>query len=140
MLKIKNFQLVDLLEFLEKLELKPKPSRVRSKLNKLLYAKVQDLQSDEMALLDKFGKKDENGNLLDDQGTYSLIETTAEAYHKEKRTLLEETTSVNVDELRDKFSILMEELENSDSSFSGKDAESLNLLLDSLEDEVEIAK
>lgn len=136
MIKIKNYQLVDVIEFLEKAELKPKVSRVRSKLNKLLYAKVQDLQGDEMALLDKFGKKDESGKLIENEGTYTLVEATAAEYHQEKRTLLEETASVNIDELRDKLAMLTDELENSDVKLSGKDAESLDLLLDVLENEI----
>ena len=140
MLKVKNHQLVDVVEFLEKAELKPKPSRVRTKLNKLFYAKIQDLQGDEMALLDKFGEKDENGRLIENQGTYTLIPETAAEYHEEKRTLLEETASVNADELRDKLSTLIEELENSDVKLSGKDAEALDLLLDVLEAEVKMMK
>ena len=135
MLKFKNYQLVDLLEFLEKAELKPKASRVRSKLNRLLFAKIQDLQGDEMALLEKFGKRDDAGKLIESQGTYSLIEETAAEYHQEKRTLLEETASVNVDELKYKIPALIDALENSDTRFSGKDAETLYLLLDALEAE-----
>jgi Protein of unknown function (DUF1617). len=136
MLKVKNYQLVDLLEFLEKVALKPRASRVRTKLNKLFYAKIEDLQSDEMALLDKFGKKDEDGKLIENQGTFTLEEETASEYHQEKRTLLEETAVVNIDELKDKLAVLVEELENSDVKVSGKNAEALDLLLDALEKEV----
>jgi len=135
MLKIKNYQLVDVLEFLDKVELLPKASRVRTKLNKLLYAKVVKLQGDEMSLLDKFGKKDENGKLIENDSTYTLIETSAAKYHQEKQALLEETTSVNVDELKDKFGVLIEELEGSENKLAGKDAEALDLLLDLLEEE-----
>ena len=135
MLKFKNYQLVDLLEFLEKAELPPKASRVRSKLNRLFFAKIQDLQGDEMALLEKFGKRGEDGKLIESEGTYSLIESTAAEYHSEKWALLEETASVNVDELKDKIPALIDALENSDTRFSGKDAETLDLLLDALEAE-----
>ena len=107
MLKIKNYQLVDALEFLEKSELKPKASRVRTKLTKLFYAKIQDLQGDEMVLLEKFGKRDDSGALIENQCTYTLIEETAAEYHQEKGTLLEETTSINVDELLDKLVVLI---------------------------------
>jgi hypothetical protein len=108
MLKMKNYQLVDALEFLEKSELKPRASRVRTKLNKLFYAKIQDLQGDEMALLEKYGKRDERGKLVENQGTYTLVEATAAEYHAEKRALLEETAAVNVDELKDHLSVLIE--------------------------------
>ena len=140
MLKVKNYQLVDMLEFLEKAALMPRASRVRTKMNKLLYAKVEELQGDEMALLDKFGKKDEDGKLIENAGTFTLVEETAVEYHKEKRALLEENASVNIDELKDKLAVLMEELENSDVRLSGKDAEALDLLLDALEAEVAATK
>ncbi|MCL1964726.1 MAG: DUF1617 family protein [Firmicutes bacterium] len=136
MLKIKNYQLVAVLEFLEKAELKPRASRVRTKLNRLLYAKIEDLQGDELALLDRFGKKDKDGKLIENNGTYTLVEATAAEYHQEKRALLEEIASVNVDELKDKLGALIEELESSEVTFSGKDAEALDLLLDALEAEV----
>jgi uncharacterized small protein (DUF1192 family) len=136
MLKIKNYQLVDALEFLEKAELKPKASRVRTKLSRLLFAKVQDLQGDEMALLEKFGKRDDSGRLIESGGTYSLVEDTAAEYHTEKRMLLEETAAVNVDELHEHIGVLMDELINSDMKLAGKDAESFALLLDALEAEV----
>jgi len=125
------------LEFLEKAELKPKASRVRTKLNKLLYSKAQDLHGDELALLDKFGKKDENGKLIENQGVFALIEETAAEYHQEKAALLEEETAVNVDEFKDKLGVLFDELENSDAKVSGKDAVALDLLLDALELEME---
>lgn len=136
MLKIKNYQLVDVIEFLDKVELLPKASRVRTKLNKLLYAKISDLQSDEMALLEKFGEKDENGKLIENDGAYTLIKATANEYYREKQVLLEESASVNVDELTDKLSVLIKELESSDNKLSGKDAEALDLLLDLLEEEI----
>jgi hypothetical protein len=136
MLKINNYQLVDVLEFLEKTELKPKASRVRTKLNRLLFAKVQDLQADEMALLEKYGKRDEGGALIESGGIYSLNEDTAAEYHSEKRTLLKETAAVNVDELRDVLPVLIDELINSEVRLAGKDAESFALLLDALEAEV----
>jgi hypothetical protein len=94
------------------------------------------LQGDEMALLEKFGKRGEDGKLVENQGIYTLIEATAAEYHSEKRTLLEENASVNVDEIREHLSVLIEELLGSEVRLSGKDAESLDLLLDALEPEV----
>ena len=135
MLTIKNYQLVDVVEFLEKAELKPKASRVRTKLNRRLYAKVEELHKDELELLDKFGKKNENGKLIEDGGTYTLIEATAAEYHQEKRVLLEEEATVNIDELKGRLGVLIDALEDSDIRLSGKDAETLDLLLDALEAE-----
>jgi len=135
MIKLKNHNLIDVVEFLDKAELKPKASRVRTKLNKLLIDKVSDLNRDERELLDQFGKKDENGKLIENGGTFTLIEDTAPEFHREKAALFEEVTSINVDELKDKLKTLIEELENSDTKLSGKDAETLDVLLDALEAE-----
>ena len=138
MLKIKNYQLVDVLEFLEKAALTPRASRVRTKLCKLFYNKVEELHGDEMALLDKFGKKNEDGKLIQNDGAFTLAESTAVEYHQEKAALLEEDTVINIGELKDKIAILVTELENSDIKVSGKDAAALDVLLDALESEVDM--
>ena len=134
MLKIKNYQLVDVLEFLEKAQLMPRASRVRTKLCKLFYGKMEELHGDEMALLGKYGKKGEDGKLIQNDGAFILVESTALEYHQEKAALLEEDTVINIDELKDKIAVLTDELENSDIKVSGKDAAALDVLLDALEE------
>ena len=102
----------------------------------MLITKIGELNNDERELLEKYGKKDENGNLIESNGNFTLVEETAVEFHKEKAALFEEVTSVNVDEIKDKFGTLIDALENSDIKVSGKDAEALDLLLDALESEV----
>ena len=136
MLKLKNHDLINVAEFLDKVELPPKASRARTKLNRLFITKIGELNNDERELLEKYGKKDENGNPIESNGNFTLVEETAVEFHKEKAALFEEITSVNADELKDKFGTLIEALENSDIKVSGKDAEALDLLLDALESEV----
>jgi hypothetical protein len=122
-------------QFLEKAELKPKASRVRTKLKKLMQVKIDELYKDEVALLERFGKKDEQGELIQHDGDFILIEETAVEYHQEKAELIRESVSINVDEIRDKLSFLIDGLENSEMSLSGVDAEVLDLLIDKLEEE-----
>ena len=86
MIKIKNQDLVDVITFLEGFELTPKVSRVRTKLVKLIREKIDELYKDEVDLLQRFGKKDEEGNLVQDNGNFSLLPETASEYHKEKAT------------------------------------------------------
>lgn len=136
MLEVKNESLVGLVTFLEKLELPPKSSRVRSKLNKLLGQKVEDLYKDELDLLDRFGKKDESGELIQNDGSYSLIEDTALQYHQEKAELLSEVVHIEVKEIHDKLPVLLEKLENSDEKLSGQQAEIFDELMDLLEEEL----
>ena len=136
MLRIRNEELVDVITFLEGFELQPKVSRVRTKLGKLIRQKIDELYKDEVDLLQRFGKKDEEGNLIQDNGNFSLLPETAAEYHKEKADLLEEISSIDVAELHDKLSLLIGGLEDSEVTVSGKDAETLELILELLEIEV----
>ena len=136
MIKIKNQDLVDVITFLEGFELTPKVSRVRTKLVKLIREKIDELYKDEVDLLQRFGKKDEEGNLIQDNGNFSLLSETATEYHIEKADLLEEISSIDVAELHDKLPLLIGGLEDSEVTVSGKDAETLELLLELLETEV----
>ena len=136
MLRIRNEELVDVITFLEGFELQPKVSRVRTKLGKLIRQKIDELYKDEVDLLQRFGKKDEEGNLIQDNGNFSLLPETAAEYHKEKADLLEEISSIDVAELHDKLPLLIGGLEGSEVTVSGKDAETLELILELLEIEV----
>ena len=135
MITLKNCNLIDVVEFLDKVELPPKASRARSKLNRLFISKVGELNNDERELLEKYGKRGEDGKLIEDNGNFTLVPETAAEFHQEKAALFDEVTSVNVDEIEDKLGALIEALENSDMKLSGKDAEALDVLLDALEAE-----
>ncbi|ECB9365228.1 DUF1617 family protein [Listeria monocytogenes] len=136
MLRIRNEELVDVITFLEGFELQPKVSRVRTKLGKLIRQKIDELYKDEVDLLQRFGKKDEEGNLIQDNGNFSLLPETAAEYHKEKADLLNEDSIIDVAELHDKLPLLIGGLEDSEVTVSGKDAETLELILELLEIEV----
>jgi Protein of unknown function (DUF1617). len=136
MITIKNEELMDMLEFLEKIELVPKVSRVRTRLCGLLKVKTEALYHDEVELLEKYGKKDENGKLIETDGTFSLETATALTYHKEKAELLQEESNIDVTELKDRLMLLKEALEESDIKVGGKDAETLDTIITQLEREV----
>ena len=136
MLKIRNEELVDVITFLEGFELQPKVSRVRTKLVNPIRVKIDELYKDEVDLLQRFGKKDEEGNLVQDNGNFSLLPETAAEYHKEKTDLLNEVSVIDVAELHDKLPLLIGGLEDSEVTVSGKDAETLELILELLETEV----
>ena len=136
MLRIRNEELVEVITFLESFELTPKISRVRTKLVKLIRVKIDELYKDEVDLLQRFGKKDEEGNLVQDNGNFSLLPETAAEYHKEKTDLLNEVSVIDVAELHDKLPLLIGGLGDSEVTVSGKDAETLELILELLETEV----
>ena len=136
MLRIRNEELVEVITFLESFELTPKISRVRTKLVKLIRTKIDELYKDEVDLLQRFGKKDEEGNLVQDNGNFSLLPETAAEYHKEKTDLLNEVSVIDVAELHDKLPLLIGGLEDSEVTVSGKEAETLELILELLEIEI----
>jgi hypothetical protein len=137
MINLKNQNLPDIATFLQDVALTPKVSRIRTKICQLLQIKVDELYQDEVALLEKYGVKDESNQLINQDGAYELIQATAHDYHKEKADLLNENININISELRDKLPLLIEALENSDMKLSGKDAVLLDLLLTQLENETE---
>lgn len=94
MMKFKNQDLMDVIGFLEGVALTPKISRIRTRLCRLLRSKVDELYKDEVELLEKYGKRDTDGKLIEDEGNFSLNPDTALAYHKEKAVLLEEETVI----------------------------------------------
>lgn len=137
MIQIKNQQLLEVLHFLDALALSPKPSRVRTKLMQKVQQKIEELYRDELELLEQYGKKNEQGKLVEEDGSYPLIEATATEYHKEKRELLAELATLDVGEFQDNFSFLIEALENIDTKFSGQEATTLDFILNFLEKESE---
>ena len=135
-MKIKNSELVAVSQFLKNAELTPKMSRVRTKLRKCIQSKIDELYKDEIELVEKFGERDDKGELVEKDGSFSLVAKTAIEYHQEKNILLEEEVSINVDELTSKLSLLLEAFDNSEEKVSGSDAEILDLIMDKLESEV----
>ena len=136
MMKFKNSELVAVSQFLKNAELTPKVSRVRTKLRKCIQSKIDELYKDEIELVEKFGERDDKGELVEKDGSFSLVAKTAIEYHQEKNILLEEEVSINVDELTSKLSLLLEAFDNSEEKVSGSDAEILDLIMDKLESEV----
>ena len=111
---------------------------MRTKLVKLIREKIDELYKDEVELLERFGKKDEEGNLIQDNGNFSLLPETAAEYHKEKAVLLDEDSVIDMAELHDKLPLLIGGLEDSEVTISGKEAETLELILGLLETEVKV--
>ena len=136
MMKFKNSELVAVSQFLKNAELTPKMSRVRTKLRKCIQSKIDELYKDEIELVEKYGERDDKGELVEKDGSFSLVAKTAIEYHQEKNILLEEEVSINVDELTSKLSLLLEAFDNSEEKVSGSDAEILDLIMDKLESEV----
>lgn len=137
MLSLKNKELAPIINFLSAVELSPKASRCRSKLVKKLLEKHTELKEDLEDIIEKFGKRDDNGEIIRlENGDVEFSEDTKEEGIKEQEELLYEEISINLDEIKKKVKFLVTNLDQLDTKLSGYDAEIYDLLMDKLEEEI----
>lgn len=135
LLNLKNKQLVSIINFLNKLELKTKESRSRSKLSNLFTEKLEELQKDEKELLVRFSKKDDDGNPVMIGQNYDIPQDTENEWIEERTSLLNETISVDCSELKTHTERLTSVLNELDMILKDEDAVAYDVLLDQLEKE-----
>lgn len=135
LLNLKNKQLVSIINFLNKLELKTKESRSRSKLSNLFTEKLEELQKDEKDLLVRFSKKDDDGNPVMIGQNYDIPQDTENEWIEERTALLNETISVDCSELKVHTERLTSVLIDLDMILKYEDAIAYDVLLDQLEKE-----
>lgn len=135
LLNLKNKQLVSIINFLNKLELKTKESRSRSKLSNLFTEKLEELQRDEKDLLVRFSKKDDNGNPVMIGQNYDIPQETENEWIEERTALLNETISVDCSELKVHTERLTSVLNELDMILKDEDAIAYDILLEQLEKE-----
>ncbi|WKB49147.1 DUF1617 family protein [Lactococcus lactis subsp. lactis] len=137
MLSLKNKELAPIINFLSAVELSPKASRCRSKLVKKLLEKHTELKEDLEDIIEKFGKRDDNGEIIRlENGNVEFSEDTKEQGIKEQEELFDEEISINLDEIKNKVKFLVTNLDQLDTKLSGYDAEIYDLLMDKLEEEI----
>lgn len=91
-MKLANYEVPHLINVLFDLKLKSKESRMRSRfIRQLTDYVVNTLGKEEMDLLNEYGQKDENNELIpSEHGGFKLIEETQSDYHREFFTLQNE--------------------------------------------------
>lgn len=137
MLSLKNKELAPIINFLSAVELSPKASRCRSKLVKKLLEKHTELKEDLEDIIEKFGKRDDNGEIIRlENGNVEFSEDTKEEGIKEQEELFDEEISINLDEIKKKVKFLVTNLDQLDTKLSGYDAEIYDMLMDQLEEEI----
>lgn len=132
---LRNSELVPATNFLQGMALKASDSRHRSKLVKRLVEAVNSLQESEKQLLEAYGKKDEQGNLIETEGRYDLIPEKAKEYQSEHKILLDEEVVIESGLFAKNFEEVPRILQKFDGELSGKDAEIYDRLLDEFEKE-----
>lgn len=119
-----------LAEFLLKVELKNKVSRLRNKLNKKLTEIVKETEEERIELCKEHADKDENGEAVIHDDKYQA--TDYEALNKDILDLYKEQVAVEVGEYSSNFQPLFEYLDSEafDMTLSGSDANCYDRLLD----------
>ena len=137
MLSLKNKELAPIINFLSAVELSPKASRCRSKLVKKLLEKHTELKEDLEDIIEKFGKRDDKGEIIRlENGNVEFSEDARKEGIKEQEELFDEEISINLDEIKKKVKFLVTNLDQLDTKLSGYDAEIYDLLMDKLEEEI----
>jgi len=117
-MKLKNVDINGLAEFLASEKLVKKQSRMRTKFLKLLNEAINEIESFRKEMLEKYSKKDAEGNALIENNSYVLED--AEAFNKEYLELMNE--DFVIDETASKREVLQHVkriLENTETEFDG---------------------
>lgn len=138
MLKLKNSEIISVINFLTIAPLKTKASRARSVVIKKLVEKNDELNKFQDEILEKFAEKDENGEVIkDEHGTSHWEKDHIKEGNEAIQELRDEEIYINIEEYRPNMKILGLALDNLDMELSGQDAIAYDLLMDQLEEESE---
>ena len=133
-MEIKNGEITAYVEFLQKLNLKSRASRGRTKLIKLLEKKINEFNMDLNSLRDEYFKKDEQGQFIQENGKLvvkdGVIVGEAQA---EADKLTNENAVILLDEYEQQIKAMYQALDEYDGELSGTDATIYDDLMDKLE-------
>ena len=133
-MEIKNGEITAYVEFLQKLNLRSRASRGRTKLIKLLEKKINEFNMDLNSLRDEYFKKDEQGQFIQENGKLvvkdgvSVGEAQAEA-----DKLTNENAVILLDEYEQQIKAMYQALDEYDGELSGTDATIYDDLMEKLE-------
>lgn len=133
-MEIKNGEITAYVTFLEKLNLKSRASRGRTKLIKLLEKKINEFNMDLNSLRDEYFKKDEQGQFIQENGKLVVKDgvSIAEA-QSEADELNNENAVILLDEYKEQIKAMYQALDEYDDELSGTDATIYDDLMEKLE-------
>ena len=133
-MEIKNGEITAYVEFLQKLNLKSRASRGRTKLIKLLEKKINEFNMDLNSLRDEDFKKDEQGQFIQENGKLGVKDgvIVGEA-QAEADKLTNENAVILLDEYEQQIKAMYQALDEYDGELSGTDATIYDDLMDKLE-------
>lgn len=130
---LKNKQLVSIINFLTKLELKPKESRSRTKISNLFTEKLEELQNDEKELLIRLSNKDDDGNPVMIGQNYDIPKESEKEWVDERVDLLNESITIDCTQYKTHVERLTTVLQELDVTLKDEDAIAYDVLLDEFE-------
>ena len=134
-MEIKNGEITAYVTFLEKLNLKSRASRGRTKLIKLLDKKIDEFNADLNSVRDEFFKKDDKGHFVQDDNGKLVIKdgvSVGEA-QAEADKLTNENAVILLDEYEQQIKAMYQALDEYDGELSGTDATIYDDLMEKLE-------
>ena len=134
-MEIKNGEITAYVEFLQKLNLKSRASRGRTKLIKLLDKKIDEFNADLNSVRDEFFKKDDKGHFVQDDNGKLVIKdgvSVGEA-QAEADKLTNENAVILLDEYEQQIKAMYQALDEYDGELSGTDATIYDDLMEKLE-------
>lgn len=134
-LVFKNHELVIAMEFLRELELKASDSRHRTKLVKELSRYNDDLYKEQMVLIEEYGQRDSENNLVlaEDKQHYLIDATRAVEYQNASNELLREDVIITGGAYESNIKKLGAVLENYTGELHGQSADIYDRILDEYE-------
>lgn len=134
-MEIKNGEITAYVEFLQKLNLKSRASRGRTKLIKLLEKKIDEFNMDLNSLRDEYFQKDEQGQFIQENGKLVVKDgvSIAEA-QSEADELNNENAVILLDEYKEQIKAMYQALDEYDDELSGTDATIYDDLMEKLEE------
>lgn len=133
-MEIKNGEITAYADFLQKLNLKSRASRGRTKLIKLLEKKIDEFNMDLNSLRDEYFKKDNQGQFIQENGKLVVKDgVSVEEAQAEADELNNENAVILLDEYEHQIKAMYQALDEYDGELSGTDATIYDDLMDKLE-------
>ena len=134
-MEIKNGEITAYVNFLEKLNLKSRASRGRTKLIKLLDKKIDEFNADLNSVRDEFFKKDDKGHFIQDDNGKLVIKdgVSVGKAQAEADKLTNENAVILLDEYEQQIKAMYQALDEYNGELSGTDATIYDDLMEKLE-------
>ena len=134
-MEIKNGEITAYVKFLQKLNLKSRASRGRTKLIKLLDKKIDEFNADLNSVRDEFFKKDDKGHFIQDDNGKLVIKdgVSGGEAQAEADKLTNENAVILLDEYEQQIKAMYQALDEYDGELSGTDATIYDDLMEKLE-------